>query len=474
MKKLLLCVLLVCLCGVSAFADKKPEQKQKGYHFTFIIHGGTDTVMYLGNYYAGSTYAIDTARIDKKGRFVFARKDVTLPVGMYFFTNPGGNYVEFIVYREEPNFTFETSGGQWANNMKVTGSEENNIFFQYHRDNRRLYNVIDSAQKAKTDDEAYKVFYRQKQREADSIKMAVIKNHPDCMFSIMMNATRDPVVPSEDATGRKLSDRERYEYYIGHYFDNMALDNDLLVRTPDAIFHRRVMDYLDKNLKGASAEMMCQYIDTLIERSRPSKEVFKYLVHTLTEKYLQSSIMSYDAIYVHLVQKYFASGDNYWSAPSVIDEQVKRATTWDRLLVGRVAPELILKDTTGGYHSLQHSGHKYTLLIFWSPSCGHCKTMIPELYTKYNLYKDRCDIGTFAILSEPDEATRVKWKEFIREHHLDWLNLDGGEANIDWHEVYNVETTPQIYLLDKDSKILAKKLNADSFEEIIKIIEHIE
>lgn len=468
--------LLCCLLCSPAVAQKKDADKQlpRGYNLTLTVKGGDDTVMYMGYYYVGKTYAVDTARVDKKGRFVFASKTMVLRPGMYFFTNPSGNYVEFIVYNEAPNFVFETESRSWNDCMKVKGSKENELFYDYHRANKRLYNVLDSARQVKTDEEAFKAFYKKCQHELDSLKLGIIENNPERFLSLMMNATRDPKVPTADSTGRTLSQRERYEYYMNHYFDYMALDNDAMVRTPDAVFHKRVMDYLDKNLKNAGPEVIIEYVDKMIDRSIPSKEVFKYLVHTITERYLQSNIMSYDAIYVHLVKKYFATELNYWSAPSVIDEQMKRANTWEHLLIGKTAPDLMLHDADGTWHTLSGLRHKYTLLVFWSPTCGHCKTVIPELYKKYSQYKEQCDIGSFCILSEPDEETYPKWHRFIKDNGLDWLNLDGGEANIDWHEVYDVITTPQIYLLDKDKKILAKKLNADSFEMVIKALEHLE
>jgi thiol-disulfide isomerase/thioredoxin len=469
---------LLCLWGATAWADKKPDKKpdkkkaapeEKGYHFVLTIHNSPDTVMYLGNYYVGKTYAIDTARRNKKGQFVFESKDVKLLPGLYFFSNPKGSYVEFMVYHEKPDFVFETDHPQWAEHIKVKGSKENELFYFYNGQKRRMTDLLDSVKK-EGNDSVYKAVYRKCQDEL----VDIINAHPDNMLSVMINALREPEVPIHDSTGRKLSDRERYMYFIDHYFDHVALDNDVLVRTPEVFFYKKVMDYLDKNLKGASAEFIIEYVDKMIEKSRPSKEVFKYLVHTITEKYLQTNIMSYDAIYVHMVKKYYATGDNFWSSPSVIDEQVKRANTWERLLIGKQAPELILKDTEGRPRSMYQLPNKYTLLVFWSPTCGHCKVVIPELYAKYQEYKDKYDIAAFAILSEPDEPTRPKWHKFIKDHQLDWINLDGGEANIDWHEVYDVITTPQIYLLDKDKKILAKKLNAESFEMVIKALEGVE
>jgi hypothetical protein len=36
-----------------------------------------------------------------------------------------------------------------------------------------------------------------------------------------------------------------------------------------------------------------------------------------------------------------------------------------------------------------------------------------------------------------------------------------------FREYYNVYTTPQVYLLDKDKKIIGRRLNAEILEEIL-------
>lgn len=446
----------------------------KGYKFTLTIAGNNDSVMYLGNYYAGKTYATDTAWRDKKGRFVFEQKSRPLYPGLYFFTNPTGSYVEFVVYGgEKPHFTFATNEKQWTENMTVKGSRQNELFYRYHQTNRHYYDLLDDA-RASMNDSTYNLFARKTMTEFDSVKVRLINDNPNSMLALMMNATREPSIPTTNAQGDSLTDRQRYEYYLDHYFDNMALDDDAMVRTPEVIFHKRIVDYFDKYLRNAMPEELCRRIDSLLVRAEGSKENYKWLVHTLTEKYLQSNIMSYDAVYVHMVLAYYATGKAFWASPTTIDENVQRANTWDKLLIGRNAPELVLKDRDGTAHSLHGQQHKYTLLVFWSPTCGHCKTMIPALYSKFLEYKDKYDIVAFTILSEPDESTRVKWNDFIQKHNFTdprWLNLDGGEANIDWHEVYDVITTPQIFLLDKDKNILAKKLNADLMENILTAIE---
>lgn len=443
----------------------------KGYNFVLTIRGNHDSIMYLGNYYAGKPYAFDTARIDKRGRFVFKRSDRVLNPGVYFFTNPSGNYVEFMLYHEKPDFTFNTEERGWASSMEVKGSKQNIVFFDFHRINSAMYARADSLRLVFKDDSLYAVARQRVVHEMDSIKERLIADNPQSLLAIIMNATREVPVPRVDSTGRKLTDIERWEYYMEHFFDNTKLDDDAIIRTPDAIFHQRLTRYLDVHLKNATPEIIIKYVDNLIDKAKPSKENFRYLVHTIGDKYLQSNIMSYDAVYVNIVQRYIATGDAWWMSPSAVDENVKRATTWERILIGKPAPPLIMKDINGTLHSLYGIDHKYTLLVFWSPSCGHCKTMIPDLYKSYVSLKDRYDVEAFAVLSEPDESNRAKWKDFIEKHNLDWLNIDGGEANLDWHEVYDVVTTPQIFLLDKDKKIVAKKLNARLFEYVLKAME---
>jgi thiol-disulfide isomerase/thioredoxin len=137
-----------------------------------------------------------------------------------------------------------------------------------------------------------------------------------------------------------------------------------------------------------------------------------------------------------------------------------------------VAPELILFDTLRRPVSLHHMPGDYTLLLFWSPTCGHCRDIIPAVYNVFDRYADSLNITAFAILTEPDETTVEKWKKFISNHNITnrrWVNLNGGEANVDWREVYDITTTPQIFLIEnKEHKFIAKKLNADLLEQIFK------
>lgn len=468
MKHAFLYFLLVALLQVQ-FAMAKSDR----YRITLTIHNTPDTVMYMGYYYAENSYILDTAHIDRKGRFVFSSESRSLFPGMYFFSASSTRWMDFVVYNEKPFFSFTTDERDWIDNMTVRGSVENEILFNYKRGSNRIYDdYVVQMQSADSADRPR--IHKEMERRQRDLKSQYIREYPTRMISLVMRSTSDiaATVPTHAPDGDSLSQHDRYTYFMEHYFDSMPLHDDMLVHTPKSVFYQRVMDYYDVFLKSALPETIIYYTDRMIEKARPSKENFKWLVHTVKEKFLHSNITLYEAVVVHMVKTYYASGDAYWCSASTIDEMTTLAEKWDRLLIGRTAPELILFDSLHVPHSLHHLPNRYKLLVFWSPTCGHCKTVIPELYERYKLLSQEYDIGTFAILSEPDDATRVLWHRFIARHHLDWLNLDGGEANIDWHDVYDVVTTPQIYLLDEHNTIIAKKLGADTFERVVRSFCH--
>ena len=447
--------------GLKNSAAKKPT----GYKFTVQIDGCQDSLMLLGYYKAQHIYVCDTALNNGHGRFIF-QSDRELEPGLYYFSNDKDRVLDFIIYHERPNFKFHTDQRDWKRNISVSGSRQNTLFFNFNRSTERVYEDIENA-RHDMDSAQYEEFRRQQYRRIDTLRLEFISQHPDAMLSKMMMATKDPALPPDSLEGN-----ERYFHFMHHYFDNIPLDDDFIIRTPKAVFYNRYNEYVEKHMRGLTPELIIPLLDTLLDRSEPAPEVFRWLLINLTERYLQSNIMVYDEVYVHLVQRYFATGKAAWLSPSVVDQQIERATKWDRLLVGREAPELILFDTMRHVRSLHHMPGRYTLLLFWSPTCGHCREIIPAIYNVFDRVADSLDMTAFAILSEPDETTVEKWKKFLVDHHIDnprWVNLNGGEANIDWREVYDIQTTPQIYLIDnKTHKFLAKKLGADLLETICK------
>jgi hypothetical protein len=93
---------------------------------------------------------------------------------------------------------------------------------------------------------------------------------------------------------------------------------------------------------------------------------------------------------------------------------------------------------------------------------------VPELYKIYERTLKNLGVEVLAISTLFGEDGKIKWVDFVNEHRLyDWMNA-WNPYSYDFKLRYDVLTTPQIYILDENKKILAKRISPDQVEEIIK------
>ena len=88
----------------------------------------------------------------------------------------------------------------------------------------------------------------------------------------------------------------------------------------------------------------------------------------------------------------------------------------------------------------------------------------------YEVYKDTLqeqNIQVISISTLFGEDGKQKWIDFVNKNELyDWVNA-WNPYSYDYKEIYDVRTTPQIYLLNKDKEIIGKKLGVENIVELI-------
>lgn len=176
--------------------------------------------------------------------------------------------------------------------------------------------------------------------------------------------------------------------------------------------------------------------------------------------------MGMDGVFVHLGKNYFMKGfAKEWFTDKQLEKLSERVIALDPLLIGKKAPNIVVKDTAQKkFLELYAVEADFTVVYIWSPTCGHCKTSTPKLKTLYDKVKDK-GVEVFAVGSEYENE---EWKEFIIKHELNFLNGSDGETmQSNFRNSYDVFSTPQTYLLDKDKNILSKKMSIESLEQIL-------
>ena len=106
---------------------------------------------------------------------------------------------------------------------------------------------------------------------------------------------------------------------------------------------------------------------------------------------------------------------------------------------------------------------EFTILYFWEPNCGHCKEATPKL----KAYYDKARNDGIEIFSVCTTSNKQEWTKYIEDNNLTWIN--GWDPNRSTHfdYYYNVQSTPMIYILDRNKKIIAKKLSVDDIPSFI-------
>tara|TARA_B000000609_G_scaffold113751_1_gene88230 strand:- start:525 stop:1088 length:564 start_codon:yes stop_codon:yes gene_type:complete len=182
-----------------------------------------------------------------------------------------------------------------------------------------------------------------------------------------------------------------------------------------------------------------------------------------------------------MVETYYVTNQCNWVDSTQLAKISDRAQKIAPNLLGRKASEFLdfygrpfMKDTLGKLHTIQEINAEYTVLIFYGPTCGHCKKEVPKVKNVLDsLINLGSSIKTLAVATEFDKK---EWKKFIRNQKTgDWINVadinhdDEGNpvASSDWRDKYDIYSTPVIYLLDKDKKIIAKRITHNQIADII-------
>jgi thiol-disulfide isomerase/thioredoxin len=273
----------------------------------------------------------------------------------------------------------------------------------------------------------------------------------------MINAMKEPKVPEIPLlpNGRRDS-TFGYRYFKSHFWDGSDFTDDRLLRTP--VFHNKLKKYLD-NVVVQQPDSVIREVDILVEKSRPNPEMFKYLIWFTTYHYENPEYMGFDKVFVHIVDAYYITGQTAWITQSVNENIIKKANKIRTLLIGQKAPNMIMLDSNNQLVSMHTISADFLILLFWDPDCSHCEKEIPVLRDFYDQNKVKYGLQIFAVCSD---TSLVKWKNAVKKKKMSWINVDGPRTLTgDYHDQYDITSTPVLYILNQKKEIIAKRLPAD-------------
>lgn len=459
----------------------------QGYEIKLKIAELKGSQIILGHHFGGMFYPDDTTQLDSKGAGVF-KKQKAFPQGMYFIYLPTKKYFD-ILMGDDQTFSIEVDTTDFVKSAKISGSTENELYFSYMRtlaENQQKANALVERKKNASSetqkDSATKALDRINKEVLTYIDK-LINGNKGLFFTKFLVALKEVEVPEppKDATGKVTDSTFQYRYYKNHYFDNFDYTDPSLLRTP--VYERKVKDFIEKVIPQIP-DSINKELDIILTRAKPNDEVFRYLLVTFFNHFAQSQIMGFDAVFVHISEKYYIPYAT-WNDKDYIEKLKKEVAKRKPTLIGKVAPNLKLvslpvshfiaakTDTAlksnpyvGDYLNIHDVKAPFTVLAFWEADCGHCKKAIPDLYKVYEKLKDK-GVQVLAVHTMSSVEGKRKWIDFVNEKSLTgWMNV-WSPYSLEFKDIYDVYTTPVILVLDQNKRIIAKKISPEQVEEIV-------
>ena len=481
MKKLL--AVFILLSGIAS--------AQTGYRITASFKPYTKGYLYLGHHFGNKKLVVDSALINQEGKAIFKGKE-KLTGGIYFIVNPAKTVYYEVLMDGTQNFTVTGDTADLVNSVKITGSKENELFLKYQKQSALKYKELQrlnkqlASAKSKNDSATIKTAIEKVGKSNQELRNNIIKANPKSLIAALFNALKEPELPlSLKSPKTKKDSTDAYNFYKRHYWDDISFTDERLLRTP--FFEPRLEKYMQQ-LISQHPDSVKEEVDWIVLYSRANKNMFKYFVTKFTNDYFYPKIMGQDAVFLMLFQKYYLTGEVDWFNEQQIKDINHRGYSIMANQLGEKAADLKLLDSTDQVKSLYSVEAPYTVLCFWDPDCSHCREEVPRLDSFYQHKWKAMNIAVYAVFMDSlraennaswDKMTTLKanWVKFITSHNLNgWIHVYQTpqmkaadlKANIPSpRQLYDVYQTPTLYLLDKDKRIIAKKLDMSQIDDLL-------
>ena len=204
-------------------------------------------------------------------------------------------------------------------------------------------------------------------------------------------------------------------------FDGPTDENPILAAQIDFYFNKMVAPLPDS---------ITLEISRLIERTDNNTDLRDFILWHLLEKYRHPEYMSQDQVFVWLYDQYFSQLEikdlNAANLALIRD----KAEIFRRLALFNLAPNFAVNDSVD-LHSIES---EFTVLFFYDHDCDLCQQEMRDLDS---------------VLETHPEIRLVA------------IDLNTDDVRVDaLYELYDIETTPLVYVLDKNKRIIAKKIRA--------------
>ena len=473
MSKILLS-LTTCLCLLHAYS-----YSQSGYQIRLTVKPYKDSKVYLGYYYGKIRALADSATLDANGTGAFTGKE-KLPGGVYFIVSPSKAVLFELLIDSQQHFSLAADTTDLPGSVSFSGSPDNTVFQEYTVFTNGKGKEIQANQqllakaRSKADSARIRETMKKLNTDIQQYRENILLKYPNSLLSTLFHTLKEPVVPpAAQQPGGKYDSLFAYRYFKSHYWDGISFTDERLTRTP--VFEPRLDKYF-RDLVPPAADSIEREADMMLLQARVSKPLFQFLMVYFVQKYVNPEYMGQDAVFVHLFEKYINTGQTEFFTEKYRTFLNNRAYSLMANLIGQPAANLTMVDTAGKPKPLYDLQAPFVVICFWDATCGHCKEIVPKVDSIFQAKWKQEGVKLYGVMVDGGQEA---WLQFIKDHNLkDWIHVYETKAQQDsveaagkpsYKQLYDVYQTPILYLLDKEKRIVAKKLSYQQLDEVINL-----
>ena len=422
----ILCIFLLTFLQINLFSQVNINIK---------IEDIDDTTLYLLKYKSDKSLIVIDSSTVVKGNKIF-KQSSNYPEGIYVLADSKQNPIFELFLGKDQKFTVNVGDLTRNETYIIKGAKETSDYFDiYAKTNyNRLYiKALESEIEHFPDNT----------RKIDSIKL----NHNEYLESIKIK-DRNSFLRTYIGFNKEIIVPQEYkdnseQYIIDHYFDDISFRDIRILNT--RLLKNKLDDYFNNYMSKQTTDVVLQKIDYIIYQTTSGyrdipQDLLNHEVRDYILWYLYSKYFDNDIIYTHLSDVYFSKLEINNLTENIRSEIVKRADILRKITIGRLAPTFSYIDDNDNHIDLDKINGKNIVLFFYKPDCQKC---IREKRILGLIKKRQKDLTILHINISEENYSNVRQDIAIQ---------------------YDIKTTPTIYVLDKDKRIIAKNIKAEEIE----------
>lgn len=429
------------------------------------VSGFANDYLKLIGIYGDQNYVVDSALADAHGMAVF-KKDTVLPGGMYFIAYPDQFAAQLLIDKDQ-HFAIEFDKNDIVNTMKVIGSIDNELLYKNLRfeavHGEKINSVQQKMNQVPKESEAYKQYEADLEQLVNERKAHIkwfVDNYPDAFFTKFKVAGQNPDLRKPKKPDGTIDEQLQIYYYRNDFWNGYDFSDERLLRTP--VYFNKLKKYL-KDYTPQVPDSIIKYADIVTTLAKANKEVFKFTANWIALTYRDAKIMGRESVYVFMIEKYWTKDQAFWSDEHEIERIRAQARMMKPSLIGQIGQNVTGINEYGQLVSLYDIKTPFVAIYIFSYDCDNCKRETPKLVKVYNEWKHK-GLEIFSICLDGD---REKWKAYLKQNNMTFRNIFDPNNESGFRLKYYVDITPEIYVLDKNRRIIASNIDSESLRIIL-------